>query len=83
MASRSWRCSSSSGTYELVIFHGTLVANRDIYGDIAALLVDLASSAALPRAWHLCAEALYLSPTKATIRTAVQQPQWQMSVEAL
>ena len=60
-----------------------LVAGRDIYGDNAALLVDLSAPMALTRMWHLCAEALYLSPTRATIRTDVQQEHWQKAVDDL
>ena len=60
-----------------------ILANRSIYSDNSAFLVELTAPSALFQVWHLCDEALFLTSRLATVRTTVQQTIWQDVVENL
>jgi len=60
-----------------------MVASQGIYSEGDALLLDLTAPAALPKVWALCAEALFITPSLATVVTDVQQEDWQSRVDEI
>ena len=55
---------------------GSLVGSRQLYSDNSALLVDLTAPAAIHAVWHLCEEAIFITPRLVTIRAASTPEQW-------